>query len=196
MATDAQCLDAWNAGDAAAGEALFERYFDGLYRFFASKVGHGIDDLVQETFLACAENRERVRDGSSFRAFIYGVAWRRLCRKWRDEYSGRAPLNLSRQSVADLGPSPSTGLRADEEQAALLDALRQIPAELQTVVELFYWEGLTSAEIGAVMSIPDGTARSRLRRAREQLRELLATAGFGVVDVEASVRLVRSCLDR
>lgn len=196
MATDAQCLDAWRAGDASAGEELFERYFDGLYRFFANKVAHGIDDLVQETFLACAENRERVRDGSSFRAFVYGVAWRRLCRKWRDEYAQDAPMNLSRQSVADLGPSPSTGLRANEEQTALLNALWSIPAELQMVVELFYWEGLTSLEIGDAMGIPDGTARSRLRRAREQLREQMTKAGFGGEDVESNFRLARACLDR
>ncbi|MCH9683177.1 MAG: hypothetical protein K0V04_17210 [Deltaproteobacteria bacterium] len=43
MATDFELLDAWKGGDKAAGNALFQRHFDSVCRFFRSKVGEGVD---------------------------------------------------------------------------------------------------------------------------------------------------------
>jgi DNA-directed RNA polymerase specialized sigma24 family protein len=48
--------------------------------------------------------------------------------------------------------------------------LRTIPFELQVVLELHYWEQCPVAEIAEVLGVPEGTAKSRLRRGREQLR--------------------------
>jgi len=50
---DLVMLDRWRAGDSAAGNALFHRHFEAVYRFFERKTDGDIDDLVQETFLAC-----------------------------------------------------------------------------------------------------------------------------------------------
>jgi hypothetical protein len=66
---DAELLEAWGAGDKAAGEALFDRHFEAIYRFFQNKVGPGvIDDLVQQTFLGCVEAPDRFRGDSSSNA--------------------------------------------------------------------------------------------------------------------------------
>ena len=51
----------------------------------------------------------------------------------------------------------------------MLEALRRIPIDLQLVLELSYWEELSSAEIADVVGVPVGTVKSRVRRAREQL---------------------------
>ena len=67
-------LEAWRAGDAAAGEALFERHFDAIYEFFASKLTIDVGDLVQRTFLGCVEARGRFRGECSFRTFLYAIA--------------------------------------------------------------------------------------------------------------------------
>ena len=56
-----------------------------------------------------------------------------------------------------------------EEQRLLLEALRRIPLECQIVLELYYWEDMAAPELAQVLGIPEGTARSRLRRARELL---------------------------
>ena len=53
---------------------LFEQHFDAVYRFFATKISDGIEDLVQDTFVACIESRERLLAATSARAFILGTA--------------------------------------------------------------------------------------------------------------------------
>ena len=71
-------LHRWRAGDSQAGTALFERYFAGVYRFFRNKVTDGAEDLAQETFLACVRNAQGFRGESSFRSYVFRVAYSKL----------------------------------------------------------------------------------------------------------------------
>lgn len=172
-ATDLDLLERWRSGDDTSGEALFERHFDALYRFFCNKVGREVDDLVQETFLGCVKAKERFRGDSSFRTFLFAVARNQLL-KLRDKHA-RTPEHDGFQEtrVADLDASPTQLAVEHEEQALLLRALRRLPLDLQIALELFYWEGLQSKDIAVILEIPHGTVRSRLRRGREQLREIV-----------------------
>ena len=169
---DMALLERWRSGDDGAGQELFERHFDSVYGFFCNKVGADVDDLVQETFLGCVNSKDRFRAESSFRTFLFAVAHRQLL-KYRDRwYKARdrnADFELSR--VQDLDQTPSQLAVEHAEQELLLRALRRLPLELQVILELFYWQGMKSADIAIILDIPHGTARSRLRRAREQLRE-------------------------
>ena len=56
----------------------------------------------------------------------------------------------------------------------LLRALRSIPLDLQIAIELHYWEGMSGRELAEVLEIPEGTVRSRLRRAQEALEAAMA----------------------
>lgn len=167
---DGALLDAWRSGDRAAGNQLFERHFDAIYRFFSRKL-QGEDEaaeLVQRTFLACVEAAVGFRREASFRTFLFAIARHELYGYWRARR--RAPeLDVAGSSVLDLSPSPSTMLRGEEAARALIDSLLAIPLELQLVLELYYVESLTAAELGRVLDLPEGTARSRIRRAREAL---------------------------
>lgn len=53
----------------------------------------------------------------------------------------------------------------------MLRALRCIPLDHQILVEPFYWEGLTGPDLATVLEVPEGTVRTRLRRARALLAE-------------------------
>ena len=170
---DLELLDAWRGGDTLAGEELFERHFESIYRFFCNKVPRDADDLVQETFLGCVSAKERFRQDASFRTFLFAIA-RKVLLKYRERWAPRddgEEFHASR--VAGLDRSATQIVVESEEQALLLRALRRLPLELQTALELFYWEGLLSREIAEVLELPPGTVRSRLRRGREMLREII-----------------------
>ena len=172
---DMALLSAWQAGDAHAGNQLFERHFDAIYRFFRYKTGDDGADLVQRTFLGCIEARDRFRRASSFRTFLFAIARNELRGYWRKRHK-MANIDFGVSSLLDLGASPSTMARKRDSAQQLVDALRSIPLEQQVALELFYMHGLSGPELAFVLEIPEGTVRSRLRQARLSLREHLARA--------------------
>ncbi len=174
---DLELLEAWRAGDRSAGEALFERHFDAVARFFRNKVNHSIDDLIQRTFLGCVEGRDRFRGESSFRTFLFAVAHNVLGKHYRSQRRHGDRIDFGVTSVHDLAPSPSVIVARHHEHRVLLQALRRIPLDNQIVLELYYWERLTAPEVARVLNVPEGTARTRIRRAKQllegQMRKLI-----------------------
>ena len=171
MSTDAELLDAWRNGDRKSGEELFERHFDAVARFFRNKVDHGIDDLIQRTFLACVESKDKFRGDSSFRTYLFGVAHNVLGKHFRSKKRHGDKIDFGVTSVFDLSPSPSVIVAKHREQQVLLQALRKIPLDHQIVLELYYWEKLSAREVAEVVQVPEGTARTRIRRAKQLLEE-------------------------
>lgn len=172
MEADAELLQAWANGDRSAGNALFRRHFDALFRFLSTKLDGPCDDLVQETFEACLAGAARFEGRASFRTYMLRIARNRLCEHYR---RARRDFSPASASVIDGGASPSTAFSAKEREGRLLAALRRLPLDFQITLELFYWEGLKTHEIAEVLEVSPHTARSRLARARERVRETLAS---------------------
>lgn len=176
MSDDIELLEAWRAGDRNAGSELFERHFDSICRFFANKVDREVDDLVQKTFTACVEGKERFKGDSSFRTYLFGVAHNILRSHLRKKRREGERFDIGVTSVFDLGLSPTVLVAQHKEQQLTLQALRQIPIEHQMVLELYYWESMTAKELAGVLEVPEGTVRGRIRRAKQlleaKLREL------------------------
>ncbi|MEM6295471.1 MAG: RNA polymerase sigma factor [Myxococcota bacterium] len=202
MTTDRELLEAWRSGSAAAGEALFERHFDAVMRFFRNKIDDGPEELVQRTFLACVEGRTRFRGDSTFRTYLFAVAHNTLKAHFRSRRRRGVEIDFTAESVWGLAPSPSTLAVRDRSQRVLLDALRRIPVQSQVVLELHYWEGLTAAEIGEVIDVPHGTAKTRIRRARQLLGAAIEERARGEsldvsqLDLDAWAQSVRQVLLR
>nr|MCH9686209.1 sigma-70 family RNA polymerase sigma factor [Deltaproteobacteria bacterium] len=138
--TDRALLEAWATGEQTAGEALFARHFESVVRFFQNKIDRDHDDLIQKTFLGCLESRARFRGDGSFRAFLFGVARNVLGKHLRGRYREPTGLDFAHVSMAELGDSPSQLVADDQQQLMMLSALRRIPLDYQTVLELHYWE--------------------------------------------------------
>jgi RNA polymerase sigma-70 factor (ECF subfamily) len=171
MASDSELLAAWQAGNKQAGSELFGRHFNSLYRFFASKVADDSEELVQRSFVAALEGVARFRGDASVRTWLFAIA-RNILRQWIWE-RGRATEReqvLEHSSVAALGIGPITAFDLAREHKLLAAGLQRIPIDSQIVLELFYWEKLTAAEIAAVFECAEGTVRGRITRARQQLR--------------------------
>jgi RNA polymerase sigma-70 factor (ECF subfamily) len=170
---DAELLQAWRDGDASAGEALFARHFESVFRFFRTKVDHGVDDLVHQTFLRCVESASRYRGEGSFRAFVLGIARHQLYNSYRKQRRECRALGRNFLSIEHIMRSPHSLLQAQERSDVVLAALRELPFDLQTALELLYWENLSHVEMAEILDVPVGTVKSRLHRARKQLLQAL-----------------------
>lgn len=186
MTGDLELVRAWRSGDVAAGEALVERHLESVHRFFSNKVRHATDDLVQRTFLACVESLDAFEGRSSFRSYLFGIARHVLYHHWRDADRGFDVLTVSVGSRLVDQPSPADHVAARQEQRLLLRALRGLPLELQTLLELAYWEGLSDRELAEALELPTGTIKSRLRKARGLLDAELSSLAPSPALLESS----------
>jgi RNA polymerase sigma factor (sigma-70 family) len=174
MDPDVELLEAWRAGDQKAAGALLSKYYALIRRNVITKVPEQVvDDLVQKVVMALHEGRDQIRVGGKLRAYVLSVTKNIVYgyyRKQRHQREDSAELN---SSVRELGAGPSSILLAQENDRVLLEALRSIPLEDQFLLELNYWERMTGPELSQVFGVPESTIRSRLRRAKERLREQL-----------------------
>lgn len=173
MRDDFELLEAWRAGDEAAGNELFDRHFGSVYRFFSSKTPDTADDLVQHTFLACVEGRDRFRGDAAFRAYLFGVA-RRVFYRHLEHRARDRNIDYEVSSLHDLDPSPSELTARRNEEKLVLAALRRLPVDQQVALELYYVQGLRGPEVAEALDIPEATVRSRIRRALDRMRVLVA----------------------
>jgi RNA polymerase sigma-70 factor (ECF subfamily) len=168
---DLELLDRWCAGDRNAGNQLFQRHFNSVCRFFENKLDRDVDELVQATFLACVRSREQFRKQCSFRTYLFTIARHELYAYLRRRRRDHQNLDFGVTSIADLNPSPRSRLDRDQQHELLLRALRTLPVDQQVLIELHYWEDMTPVELAEVFDVAGPTARTRLFRARQALRE-------------------------
>lgn len=140
-----------------------------VFRFLVARLGTEADarDALQETLLAAWRSRAKLRDPSSFRAWVFGIA----ANKSRD-----ALRNRSRQGrVSPLGAAePREG-----DAAGLLDALDELPRRDREVLLLRYLVGLSERETAQALGVRLGTVKSRTARASQRLREILGEGEGG-----------------
>ena len=179
-----ELLRSWQSGSDRPGEILFDRYFKAIKRFFLTKCDTGVEDLVQETFLAVQKGRDRIKT-TSFRNYLFGTAHNilraHLRRKHHDQFDSK------QMSIADLNPGMISIIAATDQHRVLELALQRVPLDYQVVLELRFWEGMTAPEMVEVLQIPEGTVRTRLRRALILLEKTIA-------EIEASPELLEMTL--
>lgn len=162
-------LDAWRAGDTAAGEKLTRAYYSRVLGFFRLRSPQAADDLTQKTFLACAEGSAHV-ENENVRSYLFGVARNVLLRHLRDQHR-----DLELQHFDAARPqsilSPSGVVAERREHWLLLRALEGLPDDTQIILGLHYVQGLRSREIADVLGVPTSTVTTRLSRARDALRK-------------------------
>lgn len=149
--------------------AIFEESYDFVWRVlrrFGVPEG-ATDDAAQDVFIIVARKLDDIAVGKE-RPFLYGTA-RRVAADVR-RARGRSPDAESDSKLArhpDGAPSPEQ-VTAESEARALLDrVLDAMDDDERAVFVLFELEGLPKSEVAVARGIPEGTAASRLRRARE-----------------------------
>lgn len=170
---DLQLLDAWVTGDAASARELIGRHTGALVRFFERNSTGPVEDLVQDTLLACVETRDRYRREAGFRGYLFGIARNVLCAHLRARKRQHRDVDLDPGCVQDLGPTPSEVIARKTEEWLLLVALRRLPTKSQALLGLYHWHGLTGPELAGLYGVNEGTVRSRLLRATDALRAVM-----------------------
>lgn len=158
--------------------SLYDRHAPAIHRFVARRLGeHVADDLVAETFLTAFRKRHLYQlDRPDARPWLYGIVTRLIGRHRRAEvrmWQALSRSGLEQASDGELG-------RIDQELTAraagriLASALAQLSPPDRHVLLLVAWAELSYDEIAVALGIPVGTVRSRLNRARRQVREELS----------------------
>jgi RNA polymerase sigma-70 factor (ECF subfamily) len=168
------------AGDREAFASLLRRYQDKVYSIVSNYVGAGEDalDLTQEAFVKAYSQLPRFKGQSSFYTWLYRIAVNVSIDHMRKRSTRRS---LSLEQVVESGVQIEGQASLDPQEAAerqaLGDALREaldvLPERLRSVVIFHDVEGMTHEEIGQVLGCSVGTAKSRLSRARAELRRRL-----------------------
>jgi RNA polymerase sigma-70 factor (ECF subfamily) len=166
----AACL----AGKTEAFGVLVTRYQDRLYPTVFRLTGCAEDalDLLQEAFLRAYEKLELFHGESSFYTWVYRIAINLALsdRRRRRPESNGVPFDARDPREAE---DPSMPLQRAERDALIQQALNTLAPDHRTVVVMKEFDGLRYEEIGAILGVPVGTVRSRLHRARGELREQL-----------------------
>lgn len=162
--------------DKEAFGLLYEQHVDRIYNYIYYKTGNHADaeDLTARVFFRAWEHIGRFQDqGVPFSAWLYRIA-HNLVANWHRDNSRRKLISLddlTNWHVPQDGPERLTELT--EDHSALLEAVRQLPAERQDLLILKYVEQLSNAEIGVVLGRSDGAVKSLYHRTLLALRSEL-----------------------
>jgi RNA polymerase sigma factor (sigma-70 family) len=183
-------LIARSRSDPAVFAEIFDRHHGELYRYLRRRVGVGLAaDLAAETFVTAFARRTAYRpqgrsaqggsaQGGSARPWLYGIAHNLLRNHLRHEQRRLAAYaRHGAEPTADAAALDEFSLadaRADAHAgtARLTRILAGMAARDRDALLLFAWADMSYAEVAQALGVPVGTVRSRLNRARRQLRAL------------------------
>ena len=143
-----------------------EAHGDTVYRLALCRTQNAADaeDVYQDVFLHLLGQEDRDWDGEHLKAWLIRATLNRCADLHR--FRLRRPV-LALEDIPDAAQS------GDPRGVQLWDAVARLPEKLRTAVHLHYAEGYSTEEIAALLGVPATTVRTRLHRARRQLKDLL-----------------------
>jgi len=186
---DTALVEQCRTGDSAAMERLVLKYQNRIYNVILRICANTDDaaELTQDTFVKIIESIDRFKGKSSFYTWAFRIAVNltlNYCRRSNrlsfrsldaDDYEngGKAAHALSEFLSDERAPDPSTVAQNKELGEIALELLMKLDDEHRTVIVLRDIEGMNYAQIAAVLGVELGTVKSRISRARSNLREIM-----------------------
>ena len=171
-------------GNAPKYAVLVERFQPRIFASMLAVIGNRQDaeDLTQEAFLTAYRKLDQFENRSSFYTWLHRIAFhlaidlqRRKSRTIKKHLSDDISESSLPLASDDLAPE---SIAMNKEMATKVKAaFQQLDAERKNLIVLRDIDGLDYAQIAEVLDIPIGTVRSRLHRARMELRDILHAAG-------------------
>ena len=187
-ATDRASLLALQQGEAAALNRLITRWQGPLLGFAYRYVQNNADahDLVAGTFVRLYQQRLRLRPDTKLSAWLF-TTLTNLCHnhhRWKRRHptvaidasapGGQPDAGRLAIDLPDEQPAPDAALEHDEALAALRAAVNRLPHDLKVTLLLHHYDHLSYREIGEITGCSERGVETRLYRARQQLRDMLA----------------------
>lgn len=178
---DEALLAAIAEGDRGALRILYDRHSPWLLLRLSRRCSDPglVDEVLQDTFVAVWRKPRAFSGRGEVGAWLWGIAIRRLVDGLRRAGVRERLVPRRRPSLEGLRPSRWAGAAPSAEEQVLLavehgdlaGALNRLSPELRAVVQATVLDGLTTQEAGRLLGIPAGTVKTRMMRARIQLRE-------------------------
>ena len=168
--SDVQLLNAVGVGDQVALRELYERH----QAWLVARLRHRctdpdvVDECLQDTFVAVWKGASRYEGTGEVAAWMWGIAIRRLIGVLRKQ---PRPIAFVRDDTVMV--SAEDHVLSGVQYGDLAGALGGLSPELRAVVQATVLDGLTTREAGRLLGIPAGTVKTRMMRARQELRGAL-----------------------
>ena len=168
-------------------EVLVQRYETELFRFLYKKVGsrEAAEDVFQLAFMLVHEKRDAFEEGRRFRPWLYRIATNRAIDYLRmnkrhlavsldSPISGEADSDTIGELVSDVQARPCDSIEREEEIALVRDAVRHLPENYRTVLEMVCLNGMSYQAAADELGIPLKTVSSRIAGGKKRLAVVLS----------------------
>ncbi len=188
VSDDAQLIEQALEGRSEAFGQLVQKYQDRLFNTVFHIVGHAEDarDIVQDAFVQAYVKLDSFRRESAFYTWLYRIAFNVAASRQRQR---RTTVSLDelrsagRAEPADRQDDPAESLDREERRRRVTEAIAHLPDQQRSVLVLREIDGCRYDAIAKILDLPINTVRTRLHRARlqlkEELKEVLAEEGLG-----------------
>jgi RNA polymerase sigma-70 factor, ECF subfamily len=177
--SDEAILASASQGDRDAFGMLYERYVDRIFNYIYYRTGNVNDaeDLTARVFQRAMNHIVNYTDrGVPFSAWLYRIA-HNLVANWHRDRSRRQEIPITETPIVARDTPPEASLVQTQEKEALLNLIRGLPSERQTLLILKFVEHLSNAEIGAIMGRSEGAVKSLYHRTLMALRDEIDATG-------------------
>lgn len=184
-ATDPDLVRRARGGDTAAFEALYRAWHRRIYNFVYQMINNDGDaaDLTQDVFVKLYESLPTLRVDEAFTSFLYRMTIN-LC---RDHYRKHRRVSVDSldqprpsddddapaMEIADSSGDPQLLVENTELQKRVQAAMATLSEDHRTVIILHHFQDRELVEIAKIMGCAEGTVKSRLARARDELKRKL-----------------------
>ena len=163
--------------DEQAYRELVRRWEPRLYYYLRRLIEDesAVWDVLQNTWLAVFRHLSRLEDTRKFRSWAYRIAHDQAANWLQKE---KRYVCQPDEQMEPLAQSENSVSIPADDAAFIHQALQALSPPHREVLTLFYLEGFSSLEIGAIVGLPEGTIKSRLHNARKNLAETLKDIGY------------------
>ena len=174
--TDDDVIAQIRAGDVAAFDVLYERYFSRVYHFVDKRLRNRADteETVQEVFINIFSSVESYRGDAPFAAWVFGLTRRTIARRFKRKRHPTVPLFEDEQegelSRICSGPTPLETYECEERLTRMEEAVsNKLTSEQWTLFRLHHMEDRSISEIASQLSKSEDAIKSNLYRTRKIL---------------------------